>query len=173
MTTPPEVPGGWIRLLVRSKLAVGRDFRVLDPDTDEQRYLVDGKLSLLGAKAEVHDAAGRVLLRLASQPLDLAKRFTITGPGGEPVAEIRGKRFSPIRERMTLTTATGATWEVAGSLLEKDYAVTAPTGPVARISQKWLALRDTYAVDVAAGTDPALVLAVLWCVDHWVEQRDR
>ena len=42
MAVPPA-PEGWTRFLVRSKLGVGRDFRVLDPQSEEQLFLVDGK----------------------------------------------------------------------------------------------------------------------------------
>lgn len=169
--TVPTVPSGWTRLLVKSKFAIGRDFRVLDPDTDEQRYLVDGKIVPLAAHAEVQDSFGNVIYRIRSRPFDLAKQMHITDASGDEVATLRAKRFSPIRERMTLTMAAGGTWELEGSFIEKDYTISSAGRTVATISQKWLSIRDTYSVDVSSGTDPGLVLAVLWAVDHWVEQR--
>jgi uncharacterized protein YxjI len=42
---------------------------------------------------------------------------------------------------------------------------------VVHITQKFLAIRDTFTVDVADGVDPGLAMAVLWAVDRFVEQR--
>jgi uncharacterized protein YxjI len=33
-----------------------------------------------------------------------------------------------------------------------------------------VAIRDSYTVDVADGTDVGLALAVVWAVDRWVER---
>lgn len=43
MAIPPP-PAGWTRFLVKSKFGAGRDFVVLDPATEQQRYFVDGKI---------------------------------------------------------------------------------------------------------------------------------
>jgi hypothetical protein len=43
MPLPPPA-AGWSRFLVKSKFGAGRDFIVSDPETEAQRYFVDGKL---------------------------------------------------------------------------------------------------------------------------------
>jgi uncharacterized protein YxjI len=53
-------------------------------------------------------------------------------------------------------------WELAG------------TGRiVGRISRQWFKIRDTYGVEVEAGEDPALVIAIAVCVDRLREQERR
>lgn len=42
--------------------------------------------------------------------------------------------------------------------------------PIVAITQKWVTIRDTYAVDVKDDVDPGLALAVLWAIHRWVEQ---
>lgn len=39
-----------------------------------------------------------------------------------------------------------------------------------RISQKWLTMRDKYAIEIADGIDVGLALAVVWAIDRWVER---
>ena len=40
----PAGPAGFTRFLMKSKFGAGRDFAVLDPDTEAQLFFVDGKL---------------------------------------------------------------------------------------------------------------------------------
>jgi hypothetical protein len=94
MPVPPPHPG-WSRFLVKSKFGAGRDFIVSDPETDVQRYFVDGKL---GPRPNA---------------------------GGAEVATLKSKTFSPIKSRMTLEMAAGEPWTVEGSLMEKNYTPSA------------------------------------------------
>ena len=66
--------------------------------------------------------------------------------------------------------AGGTEWHVEGSLLEKDYSISADGSPVVAISQKWVTIRDSYPLDVVDGVDPGLALAVVWAIDRWVER---
>ena len=38
----PPAPAGYTRYLMKSKLGAGRDFRILDPQTEDQLFFVDG-----------------------------------------------------------------------------------------------------------------------------------
>lgn len=165
----PAASAGWARLLVKSRFGVGRDFAALDPVTQQQRYLVDGKLGPRPT-AEVRDQADAVVYRVTGRLLGIPKQMTVTDAAGSEVASLRAKMFSPIRSRMTMQTTAGTTWELEGSFLEKEYSITVDGRPAVAITQKWVTIRDTYTLDVADGTDPALALAVLWSVDRWVER---
>jgi uncharacterized protein YxjI len=167
MAIPPP-PEGFTRYLVKSKLGVGRDFRVLDLDEHEV-FVVDGKLGLR-PKADVLDASGTALYHVTGQLLGIPKRMTITDAGGSDVASLKAKMFSPIKSRMTMTMADARTWELEGNFIEKEYTITAGGERVVQITQKWVTIRDTYTLDISEGVDPGLALAVLWSVDRWVER---
>jgi uncharacterized protein YxjI len=169
MASPPPADG-WVRYLVKTKLAVGRDFTVLDPASEEQRYLVDGSIGPR-PKVEVRDAADRVIARGHGKLLGIPRRFTITDPDGVEVATLTAKAFSGIRHRMTLETAAGQTWSLEGNLLEREYTATSDGRPVVHVTQKWAAVRDTFALDVTPDVDVGTALIVLWAIDRWVEQR--
>ena len=67
------------------------------------------------------------------------------------------------------TNAT-STWQVEGTLMEKNYSIASDGQPVAKISQKWMTVRDQYAVDYLSSLDARLVMAVTWASDRWVER---
>lgn len=163
-----DVAAGWTRYLVKSKLGLGRDFVVLDQN-EAQVFFVDGKAGL-PAKADVKDAAGDTVLSVRGALMPIPKRASLVDASGTTVAELKAKAFSPVKTRMTLTRADGAEWQLEGELFEKNYAITANGSPVIAISQKWVAIRNSYTLDVADGTSVALALGLLWTVDRWVER---
>jgi uncharacterized protein YxjI len=165
----PDLPDGWSRFKVKSKFGAGRDFAVLDWTTEEQRFLVDGKIGAR-PKAEVQDASGKVVYKIRGSMLGIPKHITITDAAGTEIASLRAKAFSIIKDKMTLSLASGGSWELEGSFREKDYKVSAGGQRVAQITQKWVTIRDTYTLDVSPGTDPGLALALLWAVDRWTER---
>jgi uncharacterized protein YxjI len=168
MTVPPA-QAGWTSYLVKSKFAAGRDFVVLDPATEEQRYFVDGKMGPRPS-AEVMDGSNEVVYQIRGRLLGVPKQMTITDASGTEVASLKAKMFSPIKTRMTLEVPSGEPWSLEGSFIEKNYSITAAGRPIVQINQKWVTIRDTYNLEVADGVDPGLALAVLWSVDRWVEK---
>jgi uncharacterized protein YxjI len=161
---------GWQRFVMKSRMGAGRDFAVTDLD-GAQVYIVDGKMGLR-PKADVKDRKGDVRYSVRGHMLGLPKQMTVTDHEGNEVASLKAKFFSPIRSKMTLTMTDGTSWHVEGSLLEKDYSVTRAGQPIVQISQKWIAIRDSYTLDVVDGVDPALALAIVWTIDRWVENED-
>lgn len=165
----PASPAGFHRLVMKSKLGLGRDFQVLDPDTQEQRYLVDGKVGPR-PQADVLDASGTLLFSVKGQLLGIPKKMAIHDASGAEVAVLKAKAFSMVKDKMDMHMASGDPWHVEGKLIEKDYTVTSGGRDVVRISQKWLTLRDAYTIDVADGVEVGLALAVVWAIDRWVER---
>jgi uncharacterized protein YxjI len=164
----PPPPPGWSRFLVRSKFGAGRDFIVSDPETDAQRYFVDGKLGPRPS-AEI-TAGGDPLYRVRGTLLGIPKRLIISDAGGAEVATLKGRMFSLIKSQMSVDMTSGESWTLEGSLIEKNYTVSSAGRPIVRISQKWVTIKDAYTLEVADGVDPGLALAVLWSVDRWIEQ---
>lgn len=168
MAEAPPPADGWSRILFKSKLGVGRDFEVTDA-SGARILFVDGKVGAT-PKAEVRDAQDAVVYKVKGQLLGIPKRMTITTADGSQVAEIKAKAFSIVKDRMTLTMADGSTWQIEGSLLEKNYSIASEGQPIAQITQKWLTVRDKYTVDYLSSLDPGLVMAVVWAIDRWVER---
>jgi uncharacterized protein YxjI len=155
-------------LTFKSKFGAGRDFAVFD-ESDNQVLFVDGKIGAT-PKAEVKDAHDQVVYKVKGQFLGIPKKMDVTDASGAEVASLKAKMFSPIKSRMTMTMADGSTWEVEGTIMEKNYTISSNGSPVARVSQKWMTVRDKYAVEYLSSLDAALVMAVIWAIDRWVER---
>ena len=168
MADAPPPADGWSRILFKSKLGVGRDFEVSDA-AGERILFVDGKVGAT-PKAEIRDAQDAVRYTVKGQFLGIPKRMTISAADGSQVAELKAKAFSMIKDKMTMTMADGSTWQVQGTLMEKNYSISSEGQPIVQISQKWLTVRDKYTVDYVSSLDPALVMAVVWAIDRWVER---
>lgn len=168
MAIPPPPPG-WNRYLVKSKFGAGRDFAVLDPTSDEQRFFIDGKMGTR-PKADIKDAADTIVYTVRGTLLGIPKHISIFDAAGTEVASLRAKAFSMVKDKMTLELASGDPWTLEGSLIEKNYSVSSGGRPIIQITQKWVTIRDVYVLDVADGIEPGLALAMLWAVDRWVER---
>lgn len=168
MADAPPPADGWSRILFKSKFGVGRDFEVSDA-AGERILFVDGKVGPT-PKADILDAQDAVRYTVKGQFLGIPKRMTISAADGSQVAELKAKAFSMIKDKMTMTMADGSTWQVQGTLMEKNYSISSEGQPIVQISQKWLTVRDKYTVDYVSSLDPALVMAVVWAIDRWVER---
>lgn len=168
--TTPAAPAGYTRLIMKSKMGVGRDFRALDPETEAERYVVDGKLGLR-PQADILDASGAVVALARGELLSFPKRITVTDAQGQPVAYLHARPFSFVRDKIDISLAAGGELTLEGNLIEKDYTMRDAAGSVVlQITQKWLTVRDRYTLDVAEGFDPAIALAIAWSIDRWVER---
>ena len=165
----PAGPAGFTRFLMKSKFGAGRDFAVLDPDTEAQLFFVDGKLGPR-PKAEVQAGDGSVISHVRGQLLGIPKKMSITDASGAEVASLKAKKFSMVKDKMTMEMANGEPWQLTGQFIEKNYTVTSGGRDVVRITQKWVTIKDQYTVDVADGADPGRAFAIVWAVDRWVER---
>ncbi|WP_084077395.1 LURP-one-related/scramblase family protein [Demequina sp. NBRC 110057] len=168
--TVPAAPEGFARYVMKSKFGAGRDFQVLDPATEEQLFLVDGKMGPR-PRCEVLDAGGTVVASVRGRMLGIPKRMDVVDGAGEPVARLHSPALNFVKDKVEVTLASGEQWLLIGNIIEKDYAVHDAQGELRiQITQKWLAVRDRYTIDVAAGTPAPLAFALVWAVDRWVER---
>lgn len=166
----PPAPAGYTRFLMKSKFGAGRDFRILDPATDEELFFVDGKIGTR-PKADIKDMQGNVLYEVRGKLLGIPKRMDVTDASGAEFAHLHAQAFKFIKDKIEVTLAGGEEWLLEGNVIEKNYAVNDSSGRhVVQITQKWVQIRDQYIIDVAEGVPPAAAFALVWAVDRWVER---
>ena len=85
---------------MKSKFGAGRDFRVLDPQTEEQLFFVDGKIGAR-PKADVQAADGTVLYQVRGRLLGIPKRIDVTDADGAQSAHLHAPASSSSRTRST------------------------------------------------------------------------
>jgi uncharacterized protein YxjI len=144
--------------LIRERLFdIGGDFDIKDED-GRLVYHVDGKVLTLRDRLVIEDPAGNEVASVHRQLVALHRTYTIS-VGGEKVAEVRKKLFTPFRDKYTIDIPGPHDLEMRGNLLDHEYTVERDGHEVAKVSKRWFSIRDTYAVDIVEGEDHLLILA--------------
>ncbi|KPI17745.1 protein of unknown function DUF567 [Actinobacteria bacterium OK074] len=159
-----------MRFLVRDRLlGFGEDYWIEDQHGTKV-FLVDGKAMRLRDTFELKDVHGRVLVDIHQKMLALRDTMVIERDG-EPLAKIRRKRLSLLRNHYRVALSDGTELDVSGKILDREFAVEYDGELLAVISRRWLHIRETYGVDVVRDdADPALLIAVAVCVIHLAEK---
>ncbi|MEU2539584.1 LURP-one-related/scramblase family protein [Streptomyces iakyrus] len=159
-----------MRFLVYDRLLGFGDDYWIEDDRGGKVFLVDGKALRLRDTWELKDTQGRVLVDIHQKMLALRDTMVLQR-SGEPLATIRRKRLSLLRNHYRVSLADGNELDVSGKILDREFAVEYDGELLAVISRRWLTLRDTYGVDVVReDADPALLIAVAVCVIHLAEK---
>jgi len=160
-----------MKFLVRDRLlGIGDDYWIED-EYGRKAFLVDGKAMRLRDTFELKDPQGRVLIDIRQKMFALRDTMTIERDG-RPLARIRRKRLSLLRNHYRVPLADGSTeLDVSGKILDREFAIEYERELLAVISQRRLHVRETYGVDVVReDADPALLIAVAVCVIHLAEK---
>ncbi|MFI7298089.1 LURP-one-related/scramblase family protein [Streptomyces sp. NPDC050121] len=160
-----------MRFLVRDRLlGIGDDYWIED-DRGNKVYLVDGKAMRLRDTFELKDTRGQVLIDIHQKMFALRDTMVIER-GGEPLATVRRKRLSLLRNHYRVGLADGRTeLDVSGKILDREFAIEYDGELLAVVSRRWLHVRETYGVDVVReDSDPALLIAVAVCVIHLADK---
>ncbi|MDQ1027825.1 uncharacterized protein YxjI [Streptomyces umbrinus] len=159
-----------MKFLVRDRLlGIGDDYWIED-EHGRKAFLVDGKAMRLRDTFELKDAQGRVLIDIHKKMLALRDTMVIERDG-EPLATIRRKRLSLLRNHYRVALADGTELDVSGKILDREFVVEYDGELLAHISRRWLRVRETYGVEVVRDdADPALLIAVAVCVIHLAER---
>src|SRR6266516_1275463 len=86
--------------------------------------------------------------------------------GGEHRAMVKKALSAHLRERWTGKIKGGPDLQVKGNILDHEYTIGEGRDKVAEVSKKWFRLRDTYGVEIEAGQDDILILAVTAYIDQ-------
>ncbi|ARX85025.1 MULTISPECIES: LURP-one-related/scramblase family protein [Streptomyces] len=160
-----------MRLLVRDRLfGIGDDYWIED-DRGQKVFLVDGKAMRLRDTFELKDPQGRVLIDIHAKMLALRDTMVIEREG-EPLARVKRKRLSLLRNHYRVELADGSTTlDVSGKILDREFAVEYEGELLADISRRWFTVRDTYGLHITReDADPALLVAITVCVIHLAEK---
>ncbi|MFD7434908.1 LURP-one-related/scramblase family protein [Streptomyces sp. NPDC059861] len=159
-----------MRFLVRERLLGFGDDYWIEDDRGNKAYLVDGKAMRLRDTFELKDTRGRVLADIRQKMFALRDTMVIERDG-EPLARIRRKRLSLLRNHYRVSLVDGTELDVSGKILDREFAVEYDGELLAVISRRFLHVRDTYGVDVVRDdADPALLIAVTVCVIHLADK---
>jgi uncharacterized protein YxjI len=143
--------------------SIGDDFDIVD-DHGDKVFHVDGKVFSVRNKLVIEDPSGREVASVHRHLVSLRPTYEVR-IGGEKAAEVRKKLFTPFREKFTIDVPGPDDLEMKGDLIDHEYTIDRGGREVAAVSKRWLTIRDTYAVQIAADQEPLLVLGSVLALD--------
>ena len=153
-----------MRYLMRERiLSWGDDFTIKDADGHDV-YYVNGKVFSFGNKLSILDSRGTEMIRIDQKLLSFGPQYEIRR-GDETIAVVKKHLFTLFRGRFSVDVPGPDDLEAKGDFLDHEYAFERGGRDVARVSKKWLALADTYTVDIDEGQDDLLILAAAVVID--------
>ena len=151
--------------------SIGDDFDVLDEHGTKLLH-VDGKVLSVRNKVVIESLEGAELASVHRHLIALRPTYEIR-IGGEKAAEVRKKLFTPFREKFTIDVPGPDDLEMKGDLLDHEYTIDLGGREVAAVSKRWLTIRDTYAVQIAADQEPLLIIASVLALDLALEREEK
>jgi uncharacterized protein YxjI len=148
----------------------GEDSDITD-DTGRPVLHVDGKVLSLHDRLVLRDPEGNEVAQVHRKLVSLRPTYKIT-VGGQEAAEVRKHLLTPFGDRFTIDVPGPDDLEMRGNLFDHEFTIQRGGQTVATVSKRWFSMRDSYAVDVAAGEDDLLILASVLALDL-AEDRER
>ena len=159
------------RYKMRQRLiSIGEDFTIED-DHGNPVYTVDGKVLRIRETFVIEDMRGNEVATIREKKLALRDSMNILR-AGETIATIRKAWFTPFRDKFTIDLKDGHDLIAQGDILDHEYAIQRGGETVANVSKHWFAFRDTYGIEIVAGQDDGLILAIAVAIDEMAHDPD-
>ncbi|MCL5997642.1 MAG: LURP-one-related family protein [Chloroflexi bacterium] len=150
---------------MREKLiAIGDDFTIKD-ERGRDVYFVDNKLLRIRDELQFQDMQGNELAVIKRKLLTLRPVYEIWRDG-QQVAVVRRSFIRIIRDKFEVDVPGPDDLEIHGDFLQHEYSFRRGGEDIAHVSKRWIALTDTYGVDIREGEDEVLILASAIVIDR-------
>ena len=161
----PAAAGGPSHYKMTQKMvSIGDDFWI-ETDRGEKVFKVDGKALRVRDTLKLKDMQGNVVAEIQEKIARIKDTMDIAR-NGQKIATVKQALITPLRGRFSVNVAGGADMDVQGNILAHDYKFEQGGRQIAEVSKKWFRIRDSYGVDIQAGQDDALILAVTVVIDQ-------
>ena len=155
----------------QNMISIGDDFWIENSE-GKRVFKVDGKILRIRKTLVFEDVNGNVLCKIKERLLTIKDTMEIEGPDGKDIAVVKKALIAPLRDKWNVKVKGGEDLVVQGSILDHEYAVKQGRKVVAMVSKKWFRLTDTYGVEIDAGQNDILVLAIAVAIDMMAHEVD-
>jgi uncharacterized protein YxjI len=160
-----------MRYTLKQKLfTIGGDSRIQD-EHGKDLYNVDGKAISIGRRLLIKDMRGRKLATIQQQVVALTPTFEVHVEGGTS-ARVSMKLLT-LLDRLKIDVPGWDDLEARGDLLNHEYAIVRGSREVAHVSKRWIALVDSYGVEIDDDQDQVLLLGCAVIVDEILDMKER
>ena len=137
----------------------------IENEAGQRIFKVDGKALRVRDTLKLKDMQGNVVAEIQEKVARVKDTMDIAR-GGKTIATVKKALVTPVRGRFSVNVAGGADMDVDGNVLGHEFKVTQGGREIAEISKKWFRVRDSYGVEIQAGQDDALLLAITVVIDQ-------
>jgi uncharacterized protein YxjI len=150
---------------IRQKLvSIGDDFWIENAE-GKRVFKVDGKVLRISKALVFEDMNGRKLCQIKERLLTIKDTMVIEDPNGRDIAVVKKALIAPLRDKWNVNIKGGEDLVVQGNILDLEYNIRQGRKKVAEVSKKWFRLTDTYGVEIEAGQNDILILAIAVAID--------
>jgi uncharacterized protein YxjI len=146
-------------VLTRKLWSLGDAFIIREAESHRECFRVDGKALGVGDKLSLEDTDGTELAFIR-QGLHLGVQGLSYEISRADQLAARVNLSPRLRQHLLIETPDPGHFEATGDILGMDYQISHDGQQAASISTQWTAGGDSYGVDVAAGQDAVLILAL-------------
>ncbi len=159
------------------------------------RYTLQHKLFSIGGDSMIKDQSGRDVLFVDGAAIALSRRLVIKDMQGHEVAEINktiisltptfdihvkngvsarvSMKLLSLTDRLKIDVPGPDDLEARGDLFHHEYRIYRSGREVAQVSKAWIALTDSYGIDVADDQDQVLLLSCAVVIDEILELKEK
>lgn len=149
-------------ILSQKFLSIGDDFIILNENKDKV-YKVDGKILTLTEKLNFNDTKGNKIYTIRKKLLKFKETYVIEEKG-EVIATLRKDLLNIFKDRFELESPYGEI-RIKGNFLDYNYNFKLDGKEIAKVSKKFLTIRDKYVLDIKNFPCPELLLCSCVIID--------
>ena len=160
-----------MRYSLKHKLiSIGGDSMIKD-EHGRDAFFVDGAAISLGRRLTIKDMQGKEAASIHQELIAFTPTYEIHVRGG--VTAKVSMKILTITDRLKIDVPGGDDLEARGDLFHHEYDIQRAGRVVARISKAWIALTDSYGIEIAEDEDQVLLLSCAVVIDEILEQKER
>jgi len=151
-------------------ISIGGDSMIQD-EHGKDVYFVDGAAISVGRRLSIKDMHGKDLADIYQEVIALVPTFHINIKGG--TSATISMKILTITDRLKIDVPGWNDLEARGNLFHHDYGIYRGADEVAHISKAWVALTDSYGIQIDNDEDVLLMLSCAVVIDEILEMRER
>jgi uncharacterized protein YxjI len=159
-----EGPGDRHFQMREKMFSIGDDYWI-ETGLGQRAFKVGGKALRVRETVLIEDPTGREVVKIQEKKVRVRDTMEIE-QGGDTIATVKKAMITPLRDRFSIDVRGGDDLDAKGNIVDHEYTISRGNTKVAEVSKRWFRVRDTYGIEVEAGEDVGLVLAVAVCIDR-------
>lgn len=160
-----------MRYSLKHKLiSLGGDSMIKD-EHGRDVFFVDGAAISIGRRLTIKDMAGQEAASIHQELIAFTPTFEIHVRGG--VSAKMSMKILTITDRLKIDVPGRDDLEARGDLFHHEYSIYRGGRKVAEISKAWIALTDSYGIEIHDDEDQVLLLSCAVVIDEILELKER